>query len=69
MLKFLDPGRLLVMELADIATSVSPPEVIVEGVSRGDKETGVCGLSSRLFPFRLALGCIRVSSIRILWYL
>lgn len=69
MLKFLDPGRLLAMEPADTATNVSPPEVIVEGVSRGDKETGVFGLSSGLFPFRLALGCIRVSSIRRLWYL
>lgn len=58
------------MEPADTATNVSPPEVMVEGVPRGDiLETGVFDLSSGVFPFRLALGCILVSSIRILWYL
>lgn len=57
MLKFLEPGRLLAMELADTATNVSPPDVMVEGVPRGDiLETGVFDLSSEFFPFRLALG-------------
>lgn len=68
MLKFFDPGRLLAMEDADTATKVSP-DVTVEGVQRGDMGTGVFGLSSVLFVFRLALGWILVSSILIVWYL
>lgn len=57
MLKFLEPGRLLAMELADTATNVSPPDIMVEGVPRGDiLETGVFDLSSEFFAFRLALG-------------
>lgn len=70
MLKFLDPGLLLAMDPAETATNVSPPEVIVDGVQRGDIfDIGVFDLSSILFPFRLALGWILVSSIRKLWYL
>lgn len=69
MLKFFDPGRLLVMEPAWTATNVSP-EVTVDGVQRGDMlGTGVIGFSSVFFAFRFALGWILVSSIRILWYL
>lgn len=68
-MKFFDPGRLLVIDPAWTATSVSP-DVTVEGVQRGDMfGTGVLGLSSVLFAFRFALGWILVSSIRILWYL
>lgn len=68
-LKFLEPGRLLAIDPVDTATKVSP-DIIVAGVHRGDRlEIGVFGFSSEFFPFRFALGCILISSIRILWYL
>lgn len=68
-LKFFDPGRLLAIDPAETATSVSPPDVTVEGVQRGDIFETVFDFSSTFFPFRLALGWILVSSSRILWYL
>lgn len=52
------------------ATNVSPPDVTVEGVHRGDMfGTGVLGFSSVFFPFRFAFDWILVSSILTVWYL